>query len=278
MSSHDQVSSSLNLNAFLATHAVFSVDDVRAYLAEHGSVNPNTRKALLAYHRSRGRIVPVRRGLYASVPLNAKPATYAVDPFLVAAKMTDDAVLAYHTALEYYGKAYTRYNRLTYVSAFRSPDARFRGYEYVRLSVPQALLQSGGSHLGIATHPQEGVNLRVTNLERTFVDVLDRPSVSGSWEEIWRSLEAIEFFDLAQVVTYLKRLGNATTAGKVGFFLSQHRDALMVDEGTFDALKALVPRQPHYMDRSRRAGCRFVSEWNLVVPREVLERSWEEVL
>lgn len=278
MSLNSRVSSSLNLNAFLATHAVFTVDDVRGYLAEHGSVNPNTRKALLAYHRSRGRIVPVRRGLYASVPLNADPATYSVDPFLVAAKMTDDAVLAYHTALEYHGNAYSGYNRLTYVSAFRSPTARFRGHEYVRLSIPQALLESGCSHLGIATNPQDGVDLRVTNLERTFVDVLDRPNVSGSWEEIWRSLESIEFFDLEQVVAYLRRLGNATTAAKVGFFLSQHRDALMVDEGTFDALKALVPKQPHYMDRSSRTGCRLVSEWNLVVPREVLERSWEQIL
>ena len=105
MSSKAQVVSSPNLNAFLATHAVFTVDDVREYLAERGSTNPNTRKALLAYHRSRGRIVPIRRGLYSSVPPNTNPDTYSLDPFLVAAKMTGDAVLAYHAALEYHGKA-----------------------------------------------------------------------------------------------------------------------------------------------------------------------------
>ena len=278
MESEHQVASSPNLNTFLATHAVFTVGDVRNYLAERGSTNPNTRKALLAYHRSRGRIVPVRRGLYASVPPNLSPDTYSVDPFLVAAKMTDDAVLAYHTALEYQGKAYSGYNRLTYVSELRSPTARFRGYEYVRLPVPHALRTTAGAYSGIETHPREGVGVRVTNLERTFVDVLDRPEVSGSWEEIWRSLESIEFFDLAQVVAYLEHLGNATTAAKVGFFLSQHHEALMVDDGTFAALKTLIPKQPHYMDRSTRSGCRLVSEWNLVVPREVLERSWEDVL
>ena len=164
------------------------------------------------------------------------------------------------------------------MSQLRSPTARFRGREFARLPVPHSLHSTGGVDLGIEVHPREGVDVRVTNLERTFVDVLDRPDVSGSWEQIWRSLESIEFFDLAQVVAYLKHLGNATTAAKVGFYLSQHRDALMVDDGTFAALKELIPKQPHYMDRRARSGCSLVSEWNLLVPREVLERSWEEIL
>ena len=277
MASFDQVLAGHTINAFLLTHAVFTVDDVRQYLAERGSENPNTRKALLAYHRSCGRMMPVRRGLYASVPPNTDAATFSVDPFLVAAKMTEDAVLAYHTALEYHGKAYSGYNRLTYTSQFRSPATRFRGFEYLSLAVPHSLLESGGAHLSIETHPNLGVNLMVTNLERTFVDVLDRPEVSGSWEEIWRSLESVEFFDLGQVVAYLEHLGNATTAAKVGFYLSQHRETLMVDDDTFAVLKTLIPKQPHYMDRRSRNGCHLVSEWNLVVPREVLERSWEEV-
>ena len=203
---------------------------------------------------------------------------YAADPFMLAAKMTGDAVLAYHTALEYHGKAYTAYNRLTYVSNQRSPVARFRGYEYLRLPVPRALVETGDHWFGVETYPQDGVDLRVTNLERTFVDVLDRPEISGTWEEIWRSLESVEFFDLAQIVSYVQRLGNATTAAKVGFFLSGHREALMVDEGIFAAMKGMIPKQPHYMDRSTRSGCRLVSEWNLLVPPGILERSWEEVL
>ena len=58
----------------------------------------------------------------------------------------------------------------------------------------------------------------------------------------------------------------------------QHRTELMADDATFAALRAMVPNQPHYMDRARRSGCRLVSEWNLLVPLEVLDRSWEEVV
>lgn len=102
-----QTTASINLNTFFSTDTVFKVEEVQQFLTEHGSTNPNTGKALLTYHRSRGRIVSIRRGLYSSVPAGHDPATYAVDPVLVTAKLADDAVLAYHSALEYYGKTYT---------------------------------------------------------------------------------------------------------------------------------------------------------------------------
>ena len=65
---------------------------------------------------------------------------------------------------------------------------------------------------------------------------------------------------------YVDLLGNATTAAKVGFYLEQHRESLMVDE----------QHLTHYLDRSRRQAGRFVADWNLVVPEEVYGRTWEE--
>ncbi len=120
--------------------------------------------------------------------------------------------------------------------------------------------------------------MRVTNLERTMVDVLERPELGGGWEEIWRSLESVEFFNLDQVVEYTLLLKNSTTAAKVGFFLKQHREALMVNDSHLNALCNLRPRKPHYMIRTPRKPGRLVGSWNLVVPIEILNRSWQEVL
>jgi predicted transcriptional regulator of viral defense system len=131
---------------------------------------------------------------------------------------------------------------------------------------------------GVTRRKRSGVDLRVTSLERTFVDVLDRPDLTGSWEEIWRSLESVEFFDLDQVVEYALLLENATTTAKVGFFLEQHRETLMVDDVHLDPLRKLCPRQPHYLTRGKRRGCRWVKEWNLMIPIDILNRSWGEVL
>jgi predicted transcriptional regulator of viral defense system len=125
---------------------------------------------------------------------------------------------------------------------------------------------------------RSGSELRVTSLERTLVDVLDRPDLTGSWEEIWRSLESVEFFDIEQIVEYVLLLENATTAAKVGFFLGQHKEPLMVDDVHLQPLRKLRPRQPHYLMRGKRKGGRWVKEWNLMVPDEILNQSWAEVL
>ncbi len=109
------------------------------------------------------------------------------------------------------------------------------------------------------------------------MDVLDRPRQSGGWEEVWRSLESIEFFDVERVVECALLLGNATTAARVGFYLEQHREALMVRSAYLEGLRKHRPRQPHYLDGARNGRGRHVSGWNLVVPREVLDRAWEEV-
>jgi predicted transcriptional regulator of viral defense system len=247
-------------------------------MSERGSTNTNTRKALLTYYQSKGRIVSIRRGLYATVPPSNDPDTYPIDPFLVAAKMADDAVLAYHTALEYHGKAYSVYNRLTYTSESSSRLMEFRKRQYTRISVPYALRSAGEEMIGVEQSNRAGVAVRVTNLERTFVDVLDKPETTGSWEEIWRSLEMIEFFDVDQVVRYVRLLGNATTTAKVGFFLDQHRESLMINDSALVPLLREVPKQPHYLNRALRKGCRLVTAWNLMVPENILNRSWAEVL
>ena len=266
------------LNTFLSQHDVFTLEELDHFLEEKGSGKSSTRKALLTYYRKQGRIVPVRRGLYAVVPFGSSPDSCSVDMYLVAAKMTGDAVLGYHTALEFHGKAYSIYTRLHYLTARRSLPVKFRSYEIRGVPVPQSLRAKCKEMFGVTRHKRSGVELRVTSLERTLVDVLDRPELTGSWEEIWRSLESVEFFDVEQVVEYVLLLENATTAAKVGFFLEQHKEALIVDDVHLQPLRKLRPRRPHYLIRGKRKGGRWVKEWNLMVPDEILNQSWGEVL
>jgi len=126
----------------------------------------------------------------------------------------------------------------------------------------------------VAEH--SGGFVRVTTLERTLVDILHQPGKGGGWEETWRSLEMVEFFDLDAVVEYASKVGAALTAARVGFFLEQHREALMVEDHHLDALRERRPAQAAYFDPARTPGT-LVAGWNLVVPEAVLQRSWEEV-
>jgi predicted transcriptional regulator of viral defense system len=266
----------MKLEHFFNRHPVFTGDELAAFLASEGPRNVRTQEALLLYHVKSGRLVRVRRGLYAVVPPGASAESYPVDPFLLASRLTKDAVLAYHTAMELHGKAYSVYEHFTYLSAAPARPVAFRSHQFKGLRFPRALPPQVAASFDVVKADRTGLEVRVTGLERTFVDVLHRPDLAGSWEEIWRSLESVEFFDLDKVTAYVHYLGNATTAAKVGFFLEQHREGLMVDEAHLKAIRDLRPQRPHYMERTRQKAGRFAAAWNLIVPQEVYERSWEE--
>jgi len=266
----------VKLSDFFQRHPVFAVEELAACLRQRGTESRWTRKALVSHHEKQGHILRVRRGLYAVVPPGTTPDTCPVDPYLVASKLAADAVLAYHTALAFHGKAHSASEHFQYLTGRQRQTMTFRSYRFQAVQFSKALRRKREETCGVKVTERAGLDVRVTSLERTLVDVLDRPDLGGGWEEIWRSLESVEFFDLDQVVRYALLLDNATTAAKVGFFLEQHREALMVEEVHLRSLRRRRPKQPHYLARGSRASGKLVADWNLIVPHEVLQQSWRE--
>jgi len=258
---------------FFARNPVFSHRDFLAALAARGRTRA-TGNNLLALHMASGRLLRVRRGLYAVRPPGVQSAAVEIDPYLVASKLQDDAVVAYHAALQFHGKAYSLWRKYHFLTKRRASPFTFQGKEFVPVQAPvklRALPDFGG---GVQKIRHAGDLTRVTSLERTLVDVLDAPDKGGGWEEVWRSLEMVEFFDLDAVFAYVMSLGSAIAAARVGFFLDQHREPLMVEEKHLDEFRNLAPAQPRYFDPGREPG-KFVPAWNLVVPERVLNRNWE---
>ncbi len=267
----------MRVQDFFNKNPVFRHETFAAFLETTGSRQPKTREALLAYHVKVGHLLRLRRGLYAVVPRGFRPEDYPVDPYLLAGHLAEDAVLAYHSALQFHGKAYSVHHRFTYLTRNARRPFVFRGQKFVAIPFPKVLQAQQAELFGVTTQRHAEGKIRVTSLERTLVDVLVRPDLGGGWEEVWRSLESVEYFDLDQVIEYTLKLQSATAVAKVGFFLEQHRDALMVDESHLALLRKHTPKQPCYLERSRRAAGKLVPSWNLVVPPAVLEHAWQEV-
>jgi predicted transcriptional regulator of viral defense system len=268
----------MQVSDFLARNPVFTSEHFREIQSQRGPSSPSTRKSLLAHYERRQKITRIRRGVYAVVPPGSTSENAPVDPYLVASRLAPDAVLAYHTSLSFHGRAHSVSQRFEFLTATAARPLTFRSWQFRPVLVPQALRRAHQETFGIQETERAGLAVRVTTFERTLVDVLDRPDLGGGWEEIWRSLETVEFFDLDPIIEYATLLGNATTAAKVGFFLEQHRDTLMVEDRHLERLAALRPKEPHYMERAAETAQRLVGRWNLVVPASLIARAWEQVL
>src|SRR5450759_5416436 len=120
---------------FFETHPLFTMQE---YLAARSGTGRSlsTAKNLLAKHIAAGRIVRVRRGLYATVARGVDSRQSPVDPFLVASRLADDAVVAYHAALQFFGKTYSVWRRFDYLTDDRRRPFAVRGDEYRPVQTP----------------------------------------------------------------------------------------------------------------------------------------------
>lgn len=264
----------MDADVFLAKHPVYTREE---WLAKQGSSESiRTKETQLHYYVKTGRAVRVRHGLYVSVPAGEDPALLQPDPFLICAKAAPDSVIAYHAAMEYHGRAYSLHQRFDFLTTTDIRHFEFRGVAYRGLTFPKRLLDKQATHCEVEAQERSGVTVRVTSLERTLVDALDRPEVAGGWEEIWRSLGSVEYYDGKRIVAYLKLLGNATTVAKTGYFLEEHQNALPFGAAVLAELASMRPSQVRRMEAKARPDDRFIPRWNLVVPAVVADCRWEE--
>jgi predicted transcriptional regulator of viral defense system len=257
---------------FFSTHPIFRFDEFRTAHSARARRSPATTATVLKQAVKAGRLVNLRRGLYATVPPGRRAAAADLDPFVLACRLAPDATLAYRSALEFWGKSVATSRQVFYYAERRARPFAFGGRVFVPVLMRPPARTLADLAAGVVTEYRQGLPVRVTSLERALVDVLDVPRNGGTWLEIWRSLESIPALDLDFVVLYAIRLGSGLTAARVGFYLEQHRDALRVDERFLHALRRHAPRQPLYLDCGREPG-RLAPGWNLVVPEWLLARA-----
>ncbi len=251
---------------FLATHRIFTRAELIAVL---GGRSAATIDRTLARWRQQGRIEPVKRGLFVRLgPREALP-----DYAALAARMAPDAAAAYHTALEVHGCAQSLFERFHFVTWTRVKAVTYHGRDLLPVR-PRAQLGPGGGEGWIETQERDGLELRVTSLERTAVDVLDRPDLAGGVEEVWRSLAGLPAIDPVALLDYVRALKSARVAARVGFFLEARREELAVPASTLAVLQDLLPRHPVYMERA--LGGRLNPRWRVIVPAELAGPPEEE--
>jgi predicted transcriptional regulator of viral defense system len=246
--------------AFLLTRKLFTRQELATALRDRGSAD-STLDAHLTRWTKKKRIARVKQGLFVRLD-GGLP-----DFIVLASRMAPDAAVSYHTALEAHGAAQSVFERLYFVTWTRTKPLAYKGRRFIPVRPRSPLDAAGGGERWIERAERGGNEFRVTTIERTVVDVLDRPALAGGIEEVWRSLHSVPALDPGALEAYVRLLGPSVSA-KVGFFLESRREELAIPEALLKRLRSRVPGSPVFMDRRRKG--RLVSGWSLIVPAELL--------
>jgi predicted transcriptional regulator of viral defense system len=200
---------------FLATMAgsgkdVFAIKDAETFW---GAGQP--ARSVLSRLETKGWIDRLERGKYLLVPLEAGVSRkWSEDPLAIGTFLVPDGAAAYWTAASHWGWT----TQLPRTQFFITPRRRSSPNKSI-LGVPFRFITLGPDRIfGTESDWAGSLPIRVTDRERTVVDILDRPDLSGGIAEVtemlarsWREIDASKLTD------YIERFGSGTVPKRLGY-------------------------------------------------------------
>lgn len=252
----------MSVQAYLEEHHVFSLEQFRRDLGEG-----RTPYNLLVRATKKGFADRVMRGVYVS--RMGQYSRQDPDPYLVAAAVSTDAVMVYHSALELHGLAHSPSRRVQFSATKTTPRFTYRDFEFRRYDPPRPLASADSVQSTTLVRRPDGV-VRVTTRERTLVDCVNRADLAGGLEEVCRSLAALPYVDASNVLAYLRELQSPTAVARAGWLLEQRAQEWYVTDGQLDEMRSMLGKGPYYLTRSNQAGT-WVPSWRLYLPENTVD-------
>lgn len=209
----------------------------------------------------RGLIKRIRRGLYEVT--SSSDIKTNVDKFLVASKIKSNYFLGFHTALEFYGCAYSSY-REAYICV-RSKD-RFDKFSFSQISFRPIFVENINDW--VEEHIYRNQKIKVSSKERTFVDCLSRISYAGGWEECLKSLQNLSGLNFDKIVNITVAQGSQILIRRVGYVLELLKSHSIffnhLPEKILRNLESKIMGQSQYLIRRRNS--LLNARWRIYVP------------
>jgi predicted transcriptional regulator of viral defense system len=215
-----------------------------------------------------GKLQQIRKGLYAVLSPLENTEKYTPDKLLIASKIRKDYYLGFHTALEYYGAAYSTFNQ-AYVCV-QAKD-RFDLFTYKRFKFKPVFVKDTASQ--VAEKLYGGTVLRVSTKERTLLECITRPHYAGGWEECIKSLENLSGVNAEKTIALALEQKRKTVRRRLGYILELLRSRSPyyehISDQTLEKLKTEKQGPPQYLVRGKKS--KIDKKWNLYVPENFEE-------
>jgi predicted transcriptional regulator of viral defense system len=202
-----------------------------------------------------------RHGLFVAMSPNGMP---EVDKLLLASKVRKRGFLGFHSALEFYGCAYSATNN-SYLCV--EANDRFNAFKFGGYSFKPVYVKN--SNFEVVQQEYQGHLIRVSGKERLFLDSISRPKYAEGWEECLKSLEGLGGLDFEKLYSILyKGYGGQTAVRRAGFVLELLRESSVyyqhLSENILTSIESLVGKGKKYIIPGK--GGRLVKRWGLIIP------------
>lgn len=225
------------------------------------------RAAKLAYDlRTRGFLVEVKKGLYASVPLDIDPKGFTPDPFLVVQKaMGEGYAFSHLSALALLGFEQA-VRKIIHVT---KPGVRARRRRIGHLTVHVHSTRKEGWESATTRVPRGGGSLRVTTPERTLLDLTALPNSAQDYEEVleaYRSL--LPRTDIEKLLGLVIKNPSVTTRARMGHLLSVMEAETSVSDKVLSAIQESVKRASpiYFATRPHSPSNKFDRRFKVIYP------------
>lgn len=205
---------------------IFSLEQLLPLAKEIG-LSEKELPSTLKHLQHDGWIVPIRRGLYAI--WCSLPTSPAAHPFEIGLALTKPSVISYWTALNQHNLVKSASPYIYVLTRTGSIFPRLRRKDtphppgtypigdllffFVQTKLNRAY---GVEHTSI-----EGIDILITDLERTLVEAVALPQHCGGWQNVQEAFHhAHKKLDITRLVTYATQ-SDVATAKRIGWLLEQ---------------------------------------------------------
>ena len=234
------------------------------YITEILNISTQHARKIASNMLKKNVIERVKPGLFVRIPesiiLNKQ--FYKEDAVLIAAKVIDHAYFSHYTSLSILGLA-ERYINKVYVSAsIHQRDIIYHDIQIKFIAVIPSRF------FGIRTIEYFNEKIKISNQERTVLDIINRPEYAGGWSEIINCLKNLEKVNWNNLSEYIKKFNNKILARRIGYIMDNLENVSLPKKIKMD-MKKFSGENVYYFD-STKSG-EFTQEWNMIIPKEIQE-------
>lgn len=177
--------------------------------------SPEYAHSVLHRLESKGWLERLEQGRYMIIPLEAGPERqWSEDALSIGTFLAQGGAAAYRTAVRYWNWTTQVSGNATFVVTKRRfnwhPSVLGVNYDFILLK-PSRLF-------GVTETWRGQFKIRVTDRERTVLDILDRTDLSDGIPEVAEALKAAwPTLDFKKLTEYLERFGSGTVPKRLGF-------------------------------------------------------------